>query len=489
MQSPKYSRKQMRLVFYLTLCAWCTTAPCLGAAAPSLPWQKNYEVARAEARRLQKPLVVYFHTARCPWCKRMARQTLRAERLGQVVDKYVWARVDIDRQLTLARKRGVEAAPDVQILLPDGRIAARCIGYVPPEDLRQFLHTNRRYVARVVNGEAELAAQEHRRETEQRGDIVFVPGGFRGRSICFSHVGYGPLHLSPQSPLVSLRLGLHPHPPSTLAEGEWALHWTETWVNLWSEASGSYRIDAESLHSSLALDYGLADTLRLSLAFDTRARFGGEMDAFIQGFHDLFGIGQNGRLELPRDDFNSFFDVDGGEVRLTDDDRGTFLTSLTLTMQHNITCGTDYLPALSCAASIRRDLVQDDIRGGDNWDGGLSVSAARRFGNVYGYLSLGYAYFGEETFRGIPLQRDQWRILTAGEWHFHERQALVAQYMASEGVAVDAGDFSQWSHEVTLGWKYEPRPGTVLELGLIENIIVYDNSPDFGVHFGLLQRF
>ena len=67
--------------------------------------------------------------------------------------------------------------------------------------------------------------------------------------------------------------------------------------------------------------------------------------------------------------------------------------------------------------------------------------------------------------------------------------SLLIQYLVSEGVAEDLGEISKPSHEVTLGWKGEVRKGTVVEVGLIENVITYDNSPDFGVHAGFTQRF
>jgi len=40
-----------------------------------------------------------------------------------------------------------------------------------------------------------------------------------------------------------------------------------------------------------------------------------------------------------------------------------------------------------------------------------------------------------------------------------------------------------------LGWKWEVKTKVVLEFALIENIIVFDNSPDFGIHAGITSRF
>jgi hypothetical protein len=61
--------------------------------------------------------------------------------------------------------------------------------------------------------------------------------------------------------------------------------------------------------------------------------------------------------------------------------------------------------------------------------------------------------------------------------------------LVTEGLAGDLGDLSDPSHEITLGAKREIITGTVIELGLIENIIAFGNSPDFGLRLGIMTRF
>jgi hypothetical protein len=65
----------------------------------------------------------------------------------------------------------------------------------------------------------------------------------------------------------------------------------------------------------------------------------------------------------------------------------------------------------------------------------------------------------------------------------------LIQYLLTEGVADDLEDLSSSSNEITLGAKWEVGRGTVLEFGLIENVITLGNSPDFGIHFGITTRF
>ena len=113
----------------------------------------------------------------------------------------------------------------------------------------------------------------------------------------------------------------------------------------------------------------------------------------------------------------------------------------------------------------------------------------RRFGDFFVYLGLGYAWFGKERFQDIELKTTQFSGLLAVEWQVAAGTSLVVQYLLSEGVAEDLDEFSDPSHEITLGLKAEVASMTVLEIGLIENVVTSDNSPDFGLHIGLLRRF
>ena len=63
------------------------------------------------------------------------------------------------------------------------------------------------------------------------------------------------------------------------------------------------------------------------------------------------------------------------------------------------------------------------------------------------------------------------------------------QYLFSQGAAEDREPFDEPAHEFGLGWKHEIGRGSVLEIGLIENAITADNSPDFGIHVGFRRRF
>jgi len=255
---------------------------------------------------------------------------------------------------------------------------------------------------------------------------------------------------------------------------------------------GPYLLDYESLDLDLSYAYGISDTFQIGAEYEQRSMFGGIMDGLIESFHDLFGLYQDGRDLWPRNQVSIFIDPENGEppLSLTGADlTGTFARNLLLTIQHNLTCGSARLPALSWAATARYSLGNPAQLEGSSFDVAVSAAAAHRFGNFYLYLTLGYAWYGSDAVYGIDLETTQSTILAAAEWRFRPRMSLVAQYLRSEGVAKDLGVFSDPSNEIVFGWKWEARAGGVLEVGVLENIVNLDNSPDFGIHAAWTQRF
>ena len=301
----------------------------------------------------------------------------------------------------------------------------------------------------------------------------------------FANVGYGPLTLPSQSPLQALRFGLPPLPPSPLSRGHAEFSLGGTWVNVWAVKEFEYALDYEMLQSTIGVRYAIDETLQIQFEYSHRSRFGGRMDGLVQGFHDLAGLDQDGRDGRPRGDFA--FVLGGREAALRDDDRGSFSESILVSIRRDLFPGTDVLPAVCVAATLRGDLRHDPGLDGPPIDAGLSLAAAKGLGAFYLYLGIGLAEYGDESFRGMALRPRPFAVLAAIEWRFSDGMSLVLQYLASQGVAEDFRPFSRSSHELTLGWRGETG-GVALQLGLLENLFTFDNSPDFGVHLGASFR-
>jgi thiol-disulfide isomerase/thioredoxin len=463
----------------------------------AIDFTNDLDKALAQAQADDKPVYLAFGAVWCPVCRRLEEVTLRQPPMQALANEYIWVFIDIDRRITLAREWGVDATPTIFLLDPAGNSRRKIVGGASAEELSATL---RQFLTDLDADPTTHEAEET--ETFPYTQLTVTPGGYRGKSICFSHVGYGPLSVRSQSAFQSLRLGILPRTPSTLARGQHQVRLGATWANTWNVDGGSfdpengelgpYLLDYESLDANISYAYGLSDIFQIEAEYEQRWRFGGGMDGFIESFHDLFGLSQGGRDEWPRNQTNIFIDpqngdppvyLPGGEVS------GTFARNLLVTLQHNVTCGTVKWPALSWAATGRYSLGNPGDLEGSKFDIALSAAASRRFGKFYVYLTLGYAWYGSDSVFGIELETTQVTALAAAEWRFKPRMSFILQYLGTQGVAKDLGVFSDTSNEIVLGWKWELREAGVLEIGLLENVVSFDNSPDFGVHAAWTQRF
>ncbi len=478
------------MVFALAMVAAASRAAIAEEPAQDdhrIVWMDDLPTAISRAASERKPLVVIFVASWCSACASFEADALASKSVNALADRFVWVKLDVERNISLVRANEIRATPRTDLRDPDGKTLVRISGALPAKEFRAHLD---RFLASLKGVAPALASEV---DGSSYTPLSEAPGGYRGASICFSNVGYGPLRLGSQSPFQSLRFGIDPRTPSTLAQGQWEAHVTETWSNTFVyEPDKALLLDFETLDTRLSLAYGVLDELELELEFENRTGIGGIMDRFIDAFHRTLGLTDAGRHNFPRNQFQIQISDNRGKpaISLDNSDEGSFSNALLLAVQHNLTCGTEVLPAFAYALTLRANLDNNThISGRMPVEPQLSVTGSKSVWELYFYASLAFGYFGTEHIGGIDLRHTQWSGLVATEWRFDSDMSLILQYLISQGVAKDLGDFSQASNEITLGWKWELAERTVFELGFIENIINFNNSPDFGVHVGLTVRF
>jgi hypothetical protein len=314
-------------------------------------------------------------------------------------------------------------------------------------------------------------------------------GGGEGAMNFQPNVAYGPLRLTSQSPFQSMRLTSGADAPSNLPRGRWETRETNTWSKMWG-MSDRYLLDFEVFRQTQSIVHGVTDDLQAELGVGESSRFGGKLDGFVRGFHDMFGINQSGRDQFARGEYHFQLKPTRGAAIDIEEDRGEpSLKFLFVSLHQTLTRGTDVLPAVSVSVTIQSRLDSSPDLSGNAIETGLSVTFAKRFGDFYAYLSVGATWLGDQQFHGEDLRSTGFSLLAAVEWNLVADVSLVVQHLYSRGALTGYGALSEPSYEISLGVKYEAARGMVVELAAIENIIVFDNSPDFGVHFGLTQQF
>lgn len=298
---------------------------------------------------------------------------------------------------------------------------------------------------------------------------------------------FGPLQMQTLSPFSSFRPGFAPRAASSLPPGGIEFRQSDTWADVWALNEHDWRIDYEAVRSNISLAYGLSDYALLELDVQSIDRLPGRLDRLIVSFHETVGAEQRHRDEYPRGDLH--FEIeDGPGVFLSEEELRTPSQAMTLTLE----CRTGTLAAersvLSGFVSLRRGFGGVIGQEGPA-DLAVGASWARRFGDFTAYAAMSFAWYGDEELASLELRSTQWAGLGAVEWKCSNRVSIVFQYLLTEGVLERPRPFARPSSEVALGLKYLLKPGVLLEIAAVENLIIPDNSPDFGVHGGLTVRW
>ena len=324
------------------------------------------------------------------------------------------------------------------------------------------------------------------------GSWILFALGTPGIATASDNGGSGIFNLRSQSPMQSLRMVTPFQPAGTIRPG-WHLSLTATLSNVWAQES-TYAMDYEMADVQAGVGYGFNDRLELAAGYDNRAYYGGVLDGFIQGFHDLFGIDQNGRDEVPKGQSRV---IRAGPVP-EESDADIFNNSgVSLTLKYDVFAGNRWLPAANMSGSVRYGLNNGRAFSYNHpGDYGFSLGFGKRFSERwYAHLILSYTVFDLTVARNyagftpIRMKNQQAGGLFALGYEYSSRWTFLAQYMVQEAAIKDIRGLDEPSHEIHVGFKYRvPRRGT-FEFALIQNIVSMDNSPDFGIHLGWLYPF
>ena len=303
--------------------------------------------------------------------------------------------------------------------------------------------------------------------------------------------GLGILQLRSQSPAQSLRLTMPSIIPGAFKPGILGVHAGTTWTNVWVESS-EVALDYEMLDTHIAVSYGINKRLGFGIGFDQRNYFGGAMDNFIQEFHDLFGIDQNGRDRVGRNLSHIIqYDDQGNIIFETDDLSNLENNGISLIAQYILSHGTTRWPAIGLSGVLRYGFnspSSEDNHEPLDWNIGIGLS--KRWTDIwYTYSLLGYTRYGQTELIGLEFEKDAISFMLAFAWQWKPNFSILLQYLFSESVVKDFGSVSKPSHEINLGFKWQLSSGSIVEFALIENFITFDNSPDFGLHLALSYPF
>lgn len=120
---------------------WLNTSTGGGDQGPGdeIAWLSDYDAALTQARADGKLVVIDFFATWCAPCKLMERNTFTDSNVRKRVSDFVALKIDVDRQLDLAQRYGIEGLPTTLVIDAEGKPVTGAVGYLDPESFLKLL--------------------------------------------------------------------------------------------------------------------------------------------------------------------------------------------------------------------------------------------------------------------------------------------------------------------------------------------------------------
>ncbi len=292
-----------------------------------------------------------------------------------------------------------------------------------------------------------------------------------------------PMFVYAQSPIHSnvLSTQLRSAQPNRVGSVEFKSSYTQ--ASIWAHTD-AYALDYYQNQSNIAIQWQASPVWKTELDYRVVTAKDNGLDSFVMGFHDLFGIGQNGRDEVAEDQFTMDFNNAGVHVS---DFEGDDLTNA-LTFYNELLLYSRGPMSLSAGGSLFYNNVRSGEFARTSFEQGVQLN--------YSYITSRHNFFstvglvhrnGDDYLVGLEdlsFENVSASWAVGYEYMFNARHSLLLESLNYQGWATDEPDFSEPSNEVVVGYRYRFNQ-LAIEALMIENMRNMDNSTDIGFTLGL----
>lgn len=294
-----------------------------------------------------------------------------------------------------------------------------------------------------------------------------------------SHAGADPFTVRDQNPLLA-GFGLPAAMPAQLDEtGVWSigadLYWSNTAL-IQARGPEFLRLDAEAREARLTLQASVTDRIALQLQIPYRYTGAGNLDGFIDNWHDTFGLPDGTRSQLPQDQMGVVYSRPGSlPLNMTSSVSG--LTDVQAAVGYEMISS----PATAVAGWLNIKLPTGDERkltGSGATDVSLLLAGQHRFaGRWSAFGQAAVTWLGDSDLVLAPQRSVVWSGLAGLSWQAWRGLSLKAQIDAHSAAFDSDLDFLNEAVVLTLGGDYRFASGWRFDLGVSEDIAV-EHSPD-----------
>nr|WP_269819935.1 DUF3187 family protein [Vibrio sp. IB15] len=292
-----------------------------------------------------------------------------------------------------------------------------------------------------------------------------------------------PMFVYAQSPIHSnvLSTQLRSAEPNRTGTIEFKSSYTQ--ASIWAHTQ-AYSLDYYQNQSNIAVQWQASPIWKTELDYRVVTAKDNGLDSFVMGFHDLFGVGQNGRDEVAEDQFTIDFHNAGVHVS---DFEGDDLTNA-VTFYNELLLYSRGPMSLSAGGSLFYNNVRSGQFARTSFEQGVQLN--------YSYITPRHSFFSTiglvhrnsdghlVSDERLALENVSASWAVGYEYRWNQRHSLVLESLNYQGWSTNDPDFPEPSNEVVVGYRYRLYR-LALEALMIENIRNMDNSTDIGFTLGL----
>jgi hypothetical protein len=297
-----------------------------------------------------------------------------------------------------------------------------------------------------------------------------------------------PFTVRDQNPLLA-GFGLPVAMPSRVADGFAAgldIFWGSTAL-LQEQGNEGLLVDAETREARLTLQGPISDRIAWQLQLPYRYTGGGNLDSFIDSWHDFFGLSEGARPILPRDQTNIVY-ARSGARQLDVRSSTSGLADIQGALGYSLHASRD--SAVMAWLSVELPTGdEDDLTGNGATDVSLLLSGQHRLNDRWSaFGQVAGTWLGESNL--LPIEQDDivWSAMAGVSVRAWRGLSLKAQIDAHTAVYDSKLDFFSEAVELTVGGDYRFASGWRLDLGVSEDFAV-EHSPDVVFVIGLKQAW
>ncbi|WP_218126925.1 DUF3187 family protein [Ferrimonas sediminum] len=293
---------------------------------------------------------------------------------------------------------------------------------------------------------------------------------------------YGPLVVKAQSPLQAQNYTPMLRSGAVLDTGtvEWLVNGTI--ASVWAETP-DYVMDYYHNEVNLGVRFAPVERWEFELNYQYRFAANNGLDSVTEKFHDFFGLGHNGREDVPKHRF--YIEAPGV---LLEDFKGETLNNA-LTGYAGYQLYRQGAQALSAGVGLFYNYVASGPFEVSSFEQVLQLNYRYDAGGKHGfYATVGTAHSSNaKTSGGLELSDWAWMLAGSYQYRFNPRHSVLLEYHAYSGETKEVDELDEISHEFLLGYRYHMTRGAI-EFTIIENVFNMDNSTDIAFSLGYRHR-